>query len=509
MATETLAADTYHENLSAQHIIKEGDQIILKKGKNIKVFLIRKHRQVWLEKAKFTLDGTIGHPYGTTFEVKGGKMVKVEKSTLSEKEALAEGGKDNRDLLDLDSNQKLTRDDIEKMKKDGIKGKEIIDQLIENSSTFQSKTVFAQAKWIKKKKIKHLLEFTILKPSARLLCEMHHAKNPSRICFMRVDSLAQILSRGNVRAHSTVAVVDTCMGLVVGAVMERLGGFGKVIHFHQGPTAVRPVLDSFDFSEEILNNLYNYPLDRVNTIECDQTKTDNSDGKIDFKSSNGADNVKCSGETTEDTNSQCATDTTDVSTLETAEDTSSKCVTDMSVDTSTQSQGTTTNIECTEHCVGDTDSQETPGCSEEMEVEKENDLVKTDMEQRKKKGIDREANRQLREQKIQQARDLILEKNIDCLIVACKFHPTPIVLALLKYIAPSRPVVVFGQYKEPILDCYEYLRKEGGMVNYRVTEAWLREYQVMEMRTHPMITMSGGGGYLLTATTVNKSDTSR
>ncbi|XP_069117685.1 tRNA (adenine(58)-N(1))-methyltransferase non-catalytic subunit TRM6-like [Argopecten irradians] len=498
MATETSAADTCHGQIPPQHIIKEGDQVILKKGKNIKVFQIRKHRQVWLEKAKFTLDGTIGHPYGTTFEVKGGKMIKVEKSTLSEKEALAEGGKDNRDLLDLDSNQKLTRDDIEKMKKEGIKGKEIIDQLIENSSTFQSKTVFAQAKWIKKKKIKHLLEFTILKPSARLLCEMHHAKNPSRICFMRVDSLAQILSRGNVRAHSTVAVVDTCMGLVVGAVMERLGGFGKVIHFYQGTTPVRPVLDSFDFSEEVLNHLYNYPLDRVNSIEFDPTKTDNSDGKVDFECRNGAESEKTPGETTEDTTPQCIASTSDVS----PPPTSSQFVTDIAVDT-------VTNIESTEHDVDDSDSQETPECSEEMDVEKDSKLVKTDMEQRKRKGLEREANRQLREQKIQQARQLILEKNIDCLIVACKFHPTPIVLALLKYIAPSRPVVVFGQYKEPVLDCYEYLRKEGGMVNYRVTEAWLREYQVMEMRTHPVISMSGGGGYLLTATTVAKSDTLR
>ncbi|OWF38416.1 tRNA (adenine(58)-N(1))-methyltransferase non-catalytic subunit TRM6-like [Mizuhopecten yessoensis] len=504
MASDTSAAGSIPDNLSTQHIIKEGDQVILKKGKNIKVFQIKKRRQVWLEKAKFTLDGTIGHPYGTTFEVKNGKMIKVEKSILPEKEALAEGGKDNRDLLDQDSNQKLTRDDIEKMKKDGIKGKEIIDQLIENSSTFQSKTVFAQAKWIKKKKIKHLLEFTILKPSARLLCEMHHTKNPSRICFMRVDSLAQILSRGNVRAHSTVAVVDTCMGLVVGAVMERLGGFGKVIHFHQGITPVRPAMDSFDFPAEILNNLYSYPLDRVNSIESDQTKPDISSGT---KSSNGA---ACVEKSPGEISSQSFTEKLeDVSTpsQETGEDTSAQGDTAKSVDMSTPSQETTSNVENTEDGADDINSQEIPGCSENMEIEEEDKPVKTDMEQRKRKGIDRETNRQLREQKIQEARDVILEKNIDCLIVACKFHPTPIVLALLKYVAPSRPIVVFGQYKEPILDCYEYLRKDGGMVNYRVSEAWLREYQVMEMRTHPVISMSGGGGYLLTATTVAKSDT--
>lgn len=39
-----------------------------------------------------------------------------------------------------------------------------------------------------------------------------------------MDTLAQILTYGNVHAFTNVAVVDTCSGLVVGAVLERLGG---------------------------------------------------------------------------------------------------------------------------------------------------------------------------------------------------------------------------------------------------------------------------------------------
>ena len=34
------------------------------------------------------------------------------------------------------------------------------------------------------------------------------------------------------------------------------------------------------------------------------------------------------------------------------------------------------------------------------------------------------------------------------LIVACKYHPTPIVLNLIDLVAPSRPVVIFSQHKE-------------------------------------------------------------
>ena len=41
-------------------------------------------RFVWLDKVKFTLDGVIGHKYGTTFKVTNGEMVKVNKNELDE-----------------------------------------------------------------------------------------------------------------------------------------------------------------------------------------------------------------------------------------------------------------------------------------------------------------------------------------------------------------------------------------------------------------------------------------
>ena len=32
--------------------------------------------------------------------------------------------------------------------------------------------------------------------------------------------------------------------------------------------------------------------------------------------------------------------------------------------------------------------------------------------------------------------------------MATKFHPTPIVMSLIDFIAPSRPIAIFCQYKE-------------------------------------------------------------
>ena len=37
-------------------------------------------------------------------------------------------------------------------------------------------------------------------------------------------------------------------------------------------------------------------------------------------------------------------------------------------------------------------------------------------------------------------------------------------------------------------------------INLRLTDTWFREYQVLEGRTHPNMTMSQNGGYLLMGT---------
>lgn len=41
---------------------------------------------------------------------------------------------------------------------------------------------------------------------------------------MRYDTLAQMLTLGNIRAGNKMIVMETCAGLVLGAVMERMGG---------------------------------------------------------------------------------------------------------------------------------------------------------------------------------------------------------------------------------------------------------------------------------------------
>ena len=81
-----------------------------------------------------------------------------------------------------------------------------------------------QAKYVRKKKQKYSQTVTLERPTARLLAEWYHTTSALKVCMLRPDSLAAILLAAGLRPGSRVIVAEACQGLVVGAVMERLGG---------------------------------------------------------------------------------------------------------------------------------------------------------------------------------------------------------------------------------------------------------------------------------------------
>ena len=53
-----------------------------------------------------------------------------------------------------------------------------------------------------------------------------------------------------------------------------------------------------------------------------------------------------------------------------------------------------------------------------------------------------------REEQLARMRTFLEQHNMDALIVAVKQHPTPIVLGLVDFLAPSRPIAIHCMYKE-------------------------------------------------------------
>uniref|UniRef100_A0A3Q3WAD0 tRNA (adenine(58)-N(1))-methyltransferase non-catalytic subunit TRM6 n=1 Tax=Mola mola TaxID=94237 RepID=A0A3Q3WAD0_MOLML len=395
--------------------IKEGDYVVLKRGGIFKAVQIQLKKKVIFEKQWFFLDNAVGHLYSTAFEIAacGSLSLSFFVRSLCVSADVKEAGTDNRNIVDDGKSQKLTRDDIETLKEQGLKGQEIIQQLIDNSSTFKDKTEYAQDKYIKKKKKKYENIVTILKPSCRILAMMYHGREPSKICHLRYDALAQMLTLANIHAGSKVLVFETCSGLVLGSVMERMGGYGSVIQMYPGGDPLRPGVQSFGFPAHFHDMLHEFPISRVNALlagTLDTTGKDPSAGTANILFKNLQDLYR----------------------------------------------------------------------AQERKVKLE--------EKRKRMAA---------------AAALLEGRNADGLIIASRFHPCPVLLGLLKFLSPSRPFVIYSQYKEPLIECYTKLKEHGGTVSLRLTDTWLRHYQVLPNRTHPMLLMSGGGGYILSGTTVS------
>lgn len=185
-----------------------------KKKKKNRTACIGKHRAV-------NLDPLLGAPFGSTYEVnEDGILYPAERDPVGEwrQAKPMDDHRSNKAINDNKDNsaQGLSQDDIARLKAEGKSGDEIVAQLCANSTTFSSKTAFAQEKYKKKKMMKHLTRVRARRPTARTICEAYFYKQPAAINYMRYDALGMLLAFGNLGAHAQPLVVETCGGLVVG-----------------------------------------------------------------------------------------------------------------------------------------------------------------------------------------------------------------------------------------------------------------------------------------------------
>ena len=127
--------------------------------------------------------------------------------------------------------QAMTESQITKMREDGAKGQEIINELIQNSQTFNKKTQFSKAKWLRKKAEKYLVTFEVRKPSSLEICEAYFHCYPDRICFLRPDMLGYILQMANISSESKVLIVENTRGFIPGVMMEKEVKYGLRVEF--------------------------------------------------------------------------------------------------------------------------------------------------------------------------------------------------------------------------------------------------------------------------------------
>ncbi|CAI5521973.1 unnamed protein product [Closterium sp. Naga37s-1] len=151
---------------------------------------------------------------------------------------------DNRNLIDDNTAQKLSANEIEALKRQAASGHEVVRALAANSVSFLSKTDFAQEKYLRKKQKKHAPRLVARFPTADSVCEAYFAKAPARIGFLRPDSLAMLLAMANVGAHSQLLVLDGTGGLITAAAAQRMGGHGAICSaFYASHVSHAPSID--------------------------------------------------------------------------------------------------------------------------------------------------------------------------------------------------------------------------------------------------------------------------
>lgn len=92
----------------------------------------------------------------------------------------------------------------------------------------------------------------------------------------------------------------------------------------------------------------------------------------------------------------------------------------------------------------------------------------------------------------------ILLNKIDGLVIVSKEHPVNIVSALQPFLKGSRNLVVFNVIKEPLQDLYVHLKSKCDFVCIKLSNNFMRNYQVLPERTRPDMLMTNGG-FILTA----------
>jgi len=126
-------------------------------------------------------------------------------------------------------------------------------------------------------------------------------------------------------------------------------------------------------------------------------------------------------------------------------------------------------------------------------------VYETFTEEKRKKLINqRRKKRVLKDMRLsrKEVGQMILD-GVDSIILASDKRPLPLLERLLQFLLPSSSFVIYSEYLEPLIECFQTLKFREDTVNIQVNTSWLRGFQVLPMRTHPDMDLHGSAGYIL------------
>lgn len=323
---------------------------------------------------------------------------------------------------------------------------EIIGTLVANSKSFNEKTGFSQEKYIKKKEKKYFDFIQIRRPTIRLLAEIFYRQDPEKPLGLRIDSLSQLISYSGVNSTGTYLLYEAgTSGLVPAAFLNSMGSSGdaRLIHMHPGNFAQKQAMSALNLSAEHEKKCVSVNLYSVL--------------RQFYQSSSEV--AKKAVEVTQPS--------------------------DENIETRKRKAEEDEEIQNGEAPVKRAHIEEELPLEPAVELPPAAPVKKPKWQYENEEAIE------------------LLKPKVDSLVIVSKEDPFNIAKELIRFVHPGRPVVIFHTCKEILMECFMSLKALDTMVNVRLLTNWMRNYQVLPMRTHPAVQITGTSGYLLVGYTVN------
>ncbi|KAG5490733.1 hypothetical protein JKF63_00855 [Porcisia hertigi] len=226
--------------MSTSDFIQEDDYVFISGGGSTKIVQIKKNVTVRLGRSGVALATTlIGMRYGGVCHLDHGGKKFVESHEYPDLDITEVGGgeemKDNRDLVDDNTNQQLSNDEVAAIRREKGLG-DLLQTLVEKSTSYETKTGFAQEKYLKKKKKKYGTLFKVERVTVDNLAELYLPTiNPSdsvledaRSLRLRADTVALILHHSDVHHNSRVILYDKTNGVLPASLLTRMSNEGRI-----------------------------------------------------------------------------------------------------------------------------------------------------------------------------------------------------------------------------------------------------------------------------------------
>ncbi|KAH9824250.1 Gcd10p family-domain-containing protein [Melampsora americana] len=415
----------------------------------------------------FESNELLGEPYGLTYEIEKSKLIKLIHQTdqsstntiLMEKCNVEDILATNENIKESDGAQRMTGEEIEELKRLGLSGREIIQRQISQHTAFELKSEFSKEKYIKRKEKKFLKRFMCIEPTINNITQYLFESNVMAIRGLRPDTLSQMLNLANVRPGWKGIVIDDIGGLLVGAVIERLGGSGSIL-----------VINDADSPPDLhFLSLLNFSTHSINSIKSLNWAQIESD----WSSRETREVIQMVDQIKPIESNQIPPNPIEDSNLKDEKE----------------------DVKATESAL--------IGCVDSMSGKDEGSQAQRLM--KSKKEMNRLSKKWEKYREVIETREWFFEGEFEGLIVCSEYEPMSILNKLKSRLSGSASIVIQSGYLSTLSNVQHILRNSPDFIHVTISEPWLRRYQVLPGRTHPEMNGTLGGGFVLSAIRVIES----